>query len=304
MKPRSTTYVNTSSGAKRVSNNDTFSKNRDHRLFDAQDVMQYDLIAMVSYSRTLFSVVLFSLVALYLVAFAPSVVQAAVDLDEVLQAVASERNHNPFKPGEKAAQKHPIFPTLLSQADHYGSVVEWVPSVSAAVLELPFNESRMKVTSQDEFNGWFDEFEVPNLIYVHEKTSLVTLIHELRHALHVGVHGRIEGNEFDRALQINKRRIDQFHTHLMKSPLDLKTKRRLKILSTRLLETCSEVSAHHGDLLLAEAFRNAEAESHREFIKEYKLEFEKAYKALSRHPFSQGEEFVEDLNQHLAASGF
>lgn len=229
---------------------------------------------------------------------------ASVDLDEVLQSVASERSHNPFKIGEKAAIKHPIYPVLLSQADHYGSVVEWVPSVSGAVLELPFNENRMKVATSDEFNGWFDEFEVPNLIFVHDKASLVTLIHELRHALHVGIHGRIEGNAFDQALQKNKRRIDQFHARLMKSPLDLKTKNRLKRLSTRLLETCSEVSAHHGDLLLAEAFKNEEAESHRDFIKDYKLEFSKAYKALSRHPFSQGEEFVEDLNQHLAASGF
>lgn len=229
---------------------------------------------------------------------------SGADLDAIVQAVASERNQNPFKPGETAAMKHPIYPTLFLQAESYGSVVEWVPSVSAAVLELPFNENRYKVVTSDEFNGWFDEFEVPNLIIIHNKASLVTLIHELRHALHLGVHGRNEGNDFDQALQKNKRRIQKFHERLLKSPLDLKTKKRLKVFSTRLLETCSEVSAHHGDLLLAEAFKNKEAQSHRDFIAEYKLEFAKAYKALSRHPFSAGEEFVEDLNQHLAASGF
>jgi hypothetical protein len=44
--------------------------------------------------------------------------------------------------------------------------------------------------------------------------------------------------------------------------------------------------------------------SHRDFIADYKLEFAKAYKALSRHPFSAGDVFVEDLNQNLASSSF
>ena len=266
----------------------------------------------MSFSRTLVLLIASLLIVSLLFTAAPTVPQAAAqsvqpfaaDLDAVLQSVASERNHNPFKPGEAAALKHPVYPTLFLQAESYGSVVAWVPSVSGAVLNLPFRESRMKVSAQDEFNGWFDEFEVPNLIFVHNKASLVTLIHELRHALHIGIHGRNEGNVFDQALQKNKRRIQKFHERLFKSPLDLKTKKRLNVLSTRLLETCSEVSAHHGDLLLAEAFKNKEAQSHRDFIAEYKLEFAKAYKALSRHPFSAGEEFVEDLNQHLSASGF
>lgn len=243
-------------------------------------------------------------ISLLISASAAFSVGQAFDLDDILKEVASERSHNPFKVGERAAIGHPIYATLILQSERYGSIIEWVPSVSGAVLELPFNENRYKVVKSDEFDGWFDEFEVPNLIFVHNKSSLVTLIHELRHALHLGVHGRTEGNDFDQALQTNKRRIEKFHARLLKSPLDLKTKKRLKVLSTRLLETCSEVSAHHGDLLLAEAFENAEAESQRDFIKEYKLEFAKAYRALSRHPFSAGEEFVEDLNQQLAASGF
>ncbi len=229
---------------------------------------------------------------------------AAEDLDQVLQTVASERKFNPFKPGERAAKQHPVYSKLLIMADDYGSSVEWVASVSGAVLELPFHEDRMLVSKQDEFNGWFDEFEIPNLIFIHAQASMVTLIHELRHALHAGIHGNIEGNVFDQALQKNRARIESFHTKLAKSPLDLKTKKTLKRLSTRLLETCSEMSAHHGDLLLAKAFQNEEEQGHREFIKEYRREFLRSYKALSRHPFSQNEAFIEDLNASLAAAAF
>lgn len=227
----------------------------------------------------------------------------ALDLDQVIQDISSQQTINPFVKGDKAAFRHPIYPVLDQMAADFGSVIKWVPSVSAEVLNLPFVADRMKVQPSDEFNGWFDEYEVPNLIIVHKKASLVTLVHELRHALHIGVHGRIQGNTFDQEIQLNRVKIKRFHDKLLRSPMDTKTKTRLKYLSTRLLETCSEISAHHGDLLLAEAFKNREAKDHRRFIEEYRSEFLKSYRALSRHPFSQSEEFVEGLNQSLTASG-
>ena len=159
----------------------------------------------------------------------------AASLDDLLKIVSQDLKHNPYLGGEIEAKSHPQYSRLIELGHSFGSKLEWVDSVALRVLELPYDRERLKINPEDELIGWFDEIVIPNLIILDRTTNLATLIHELRHAVHLGTHRQISHNWFDRTLQINKKKIKEFHTKLNQSHLSKVEKTDLKRLSTRLL---------------------------------------------------------------------
>lgn len=220
----------------------------------------------------------------------------AKTLDDFINLIKNDSQYDPFLTGPAGAFKHPQYEELMGFAEQYHSTVKWVPSVAKEVLKLPFHQDRMSVRPTEVFDGWFDEFVLPNQVILSKKAAFITLVHELRHVVHLGSHGLTAGTKFDRLLQQNKKRIQRFQVRLVESNLPEEVKEQLKKLSTRLIETCSEVSAHEGDVVLSRSFGHDEmAESYLEFIQEYKAEFLQAFKVLKKNKFSQNEAFVNDL---------
>ena len=224
----------------------------------------------------------------------------ASELDFYLLSIQKNTQINPFEIGEHNAKKHPLYNKLEKEAHHLGAKIEWQNSVSKRVLELPYSENRMKIKEQDEFDGWFDEYTTPNLIIIHKDATLATLVHEIRHAIHLGQHD-IDKNVhwFDFILQQNKRLISLFKVKLNQLKIAKTEREKLNKLSTRLLETCSEISAHQGDLSLAQEFDQSLISVHQNFIKDYKNEFTRSYNLLKKNPISRNEIFVENLNLSL-----
>lgn len=246
------------------------------------------------YTRTMQQISLFGVIVFFVIgrltygAPAPS-------LDQIVHQLTSSKEFSPFIVGEDKSKKHPLYQNLLDLSKTFGAEVSWVNSVSKSVLQLPFHPERIVVKAHDEFDGWFDEFTTPSQIFIHKEATMIILIHELRHALHLGNHELLNGNAFDRLLQKNKKTIDQFKIQVQSSPLHSSTKRMLIKSATRLIETCSEISAHHGDLKLSKVYLMPEAQTYALFIKDYKKEFMKSYTQLKKHPFSSTQEFVDEL---------
>jgi hypothetical protein len=220
-------------------------------------------------------------------------------LDTVINAIRRDREHEPFKIGESNAKKHPQYPGLMTMVERFGAEVEWVKGVSKRVLELPYNPARMKVTVKDSFDGWFDEFTTPNLIIIDRGTNILTLVHELRHVVHLGTNTIYEGTWYDLRVKQNHDRVLAFHKKISKSSLSKKDKAALKLLATRLVESCSEISAHWGDYAIAKSFEREETEDYLGFVKEYKNEFFKSYYKLKTYPLAKNEVFISDLNDAL-----
>ncbi len=223
------------------------------------------------------------------------------ELDQSIVLIKEEGSLNPFNKGESEALKHPVYKKLFLLSKMYGSVIEWHNSVSKRVLGLPYSPDRMKIKVQDEFDGWFDEYTKPNLIIIHQEASLVTLVHELRHALHLGGHKILDGNWFDVVLQKNKKKILKFHEFLEENQTSLSQAELMKIkkVSTRLLETCSEISAHQGDLILAREFDSSFVDGYKKLIQGYKNEFNRSYNYLIKNKNSENEPFIKELKTSL-----
>ncbi len=229
-----------------------------------------------------------------------SFIASSSELDHYFNQIKNDSINNPFLKGEENSLNHPLYQKLKILSLSYGSTIEWHNSVSKRVLELPFHPDRMKIKKSDEFDGWFDEFTKPNLIIIHQEASLVTLIHELRHSLHLGTHKIIESEWFDLSLQKNKKKIFQFQEKIQNTPLTKNEILKLKKLTTRLIETCSEISAHEGDLVLAREFDQSLEEGFKSLIKDYKLEFKNTYNQLIKNSLTQNEDFVLELNIALS----
>lgn len=235
-----------------------------------------------------------------ILSFLMSLCVQATTLDDVIGTIVDNTHHNPFVIGKTKSSGHPQYSDLMDFAQKYKTTIKWVPSVAKEVLRLPFNSDRMAVKPNDKFDGWFDEFVSPNQVIMSNKAAFIILIHELRHVVHLGSHGLIEGTWFDRLLQTNKQLITQFHKKLAQSKLSALKQLELKTKSTRLIETASEISAHQGDVVLAKSFGDEEvAEAYLEFIEDYKAEFSQAFKALKKHPFSRDESFLNDIDDGL-----
>ena len=224
----------------------------------------------------------------------------AKTLDDVVSEMKSGQYGDPFVVGPSRAKKNLLYDDLLRIAADFNTDVKWVRSVSASVRALPFHPDRMNVKASDEFDGWFDEYTDPNQIFVHNKAALIILIHELRHAVQLGSHGKIRGTWFDQLLQRSRAKIHDFQSDLSESSLSKAWQFKLRKSSQRLLETSSEISAHRGDLELSKAYKRPEAESYARFIKEYRAEFNRSLRVLRSHPFSKNQSFVNDLEVGLA----
>lgn len=224
----------------------------------------------------------------------------AKTLDDHLVDFQRDGEHSPFVVGPTASRRHPKYLELLATAKTFRTSVRWVSSIPRAVLALPHHPDRHLPKPTDELDGWFDEFTTPNRILLHDQAPLITLIHELRHAVQLGQHGLRAGTWFDRLLQKNVRAIRRFKEKVDQTNLHASTKKKLKRLATRLVETCSEISAHEGDLILSRQFnRTFEAQSYERFIHEYQTEFENAYFELGRYPITHEETFAVELRDGL-----
>jgi hypothetical protein len=224
----------------------------------------------------------------------------AKTLDDFIDVIQKNPQYDPFVVGEAEALRHPLNSELMEFAQKYNTTVIWTTSVAKEVLKLPFHPDRMVIKKNEALDGWFDDLVSPNSIILHQEAAFITLIHELRHAVQLGSHGLNSGTAFDRLLQQNKRRILKFHQRMIESDLAATHQERLKKAATRLVETASEISAHEGDVVLSKSYGHKEtAASYLQFIREYKAEFLKDYKALKKDPFSQNEVFIEDLYQGL-----
>lgn len=223
----------------------------------------------------------------------------ALSLDDILERMAEDKEHSPFVVGLSNSENHPQYPSLVRFAEAHTTQVEWVKSVSESVLKLPFHPDRMRIRKSDEFDGWFDEYTNPNIIYLHQEAALIILVHELRHALQLGTHEQISGSWFDRALQINKKRVIDFQTRLRSVPMSAAMRHKLRKLSQRLIETCSEISAHQGDLMLALTFHQPQSKTYRKYIGEYLLEFKNAARLLKSSKISRSELFIAELESSL-----
>ncbi len=206
-------------------------------------------------------------------------------LDNILTKIKSNRAHNPFAIGEKAALRHPDYKKIKEFATFLNVDIKWTPSVSAYVLKLDFLEERYKVKKTDEFDGWFDEFTDPQLIIIHQESNLVTLLHEMRHALHLGrftfISNQIELAWFDQFLLNQKKNIQKYHEWInQNSQYTNAQKKKYRKCATRILETASEISAHAYDVELAESFKHPHLTSFKSFIKDYLKEHLKNQKCL------------------------
>lgn len=220
----------------------------------------------------------------------------AKTLDDFVVQIESNQKYDPFVIGGVKAARHPLFSELMAFAKEYNTNVKWVPSVAQEVLRLPFHPSRMVIQKDQPLDGWFDELISPNRIILHDESAFITLIHELRHAVQLGTHGLNKGSEFDRLLQKNKRRIAKFHLKIAGSDLPEAEISHLKTLSTRLVESASEVCAHQGDVVLSRKYGHDDfVSSYIQYIEEYKDEFIESYKALKKNAISQNELFLDEL---------
>lgn len=223
-----------------------------------------------------------------------------LSLDQVLTQLSQNREHSPFKRGETIVRRHPLYSDMVALARTYNTKVVWATSVPGEVLQFPYNDERIKVDMTWELEGWFDEFTSPNVIILDRQTYLSTLMHEIRHAIQLGSHGKISGNWFDKLLQSNKKKAAQFQARLKKMKISEKQRKHLHMQATRLIEMCSEINAHSDEIKLARAHKNQEQTSNnRDFVEEYKAEYTKAYKALKASEFSKNEAFIESVDEGL-----
>ena len=152
---------------------------------------------------------------------------------------------------------------LYTFAKELNVKIEKVSSVSRRVLKLPFNPRRMKISADDQLEGWFDEYSSSNLIIIEKKATVMTLVHELRHAIHLGAHHPLMGNKLDRQIEKAKAQAKNFEE------------------GQALIENASEIVAHTDELKMAEGLGDQELqESAIYFRKEYLKEFKKRAKAL------------------------
>ncbi|MGE3388011.1 MAG: hypothetical protein AB7K41_14875 [Bdellovibrionales bacterium] len=224
---------------------------------------------------------------------------ADLSLDAEIEAMLSLPEHPPFVK-EATAKQHPRYATLLELGEALNAEVRWTKSVARAVLKLPFHPDRYRFKKDSEFDGWFDEFTTPNLILIHNQATLVILVHELRHALHLGSHGLVVGNEYDRLLIQAKREIEKYQNGLnQRQDLTVAKRRRMRKLSTRLVETFSEIMAHHGDYRLTVAFDPDAIEAQKKFMRDYRNEFRRAYQELSLDQMTKRQSFMRQLPEGL-----
>ncbi len=236
--------------------------------------------------------------ALFLIAavlFSISALAKEPTLNDLLLKLDQDTAHSPFVRGQKRATEHPLYPELLKFAKMYNAKIVWTPSVAKYVLSLPPHPDRLKVSEQDEFDGWFEEFENPNQIILDGNTAMIILVHELRHALHLGSHKLMPGSWYDLLLQRKKKEIRKFELSIQQSSLPGKEQRKLRQWLSRLIETCSEISAHQGDVMLSTTFGRPELDSYIRFISEYKQEFLQNYNRLKDHPFTKDATFLDEL---------
>jgi hypothetical protein len=225
---------------------------------------------------------------------------SSYSLDTFIEQTAKDKIHSPFLRGEPNVKNHPLYKDIIAFARTLNTKIIWSDSVSEAVLKFPHNEARMKVSLEDEFEGWFDEFTSPNTIVLHRDTFFSTLIHEMRHTVQLGSHNKITGNWFDKVLQTNKKKVAAFIEKVKKLRLKESEKKKLQTEATKLIETCSEINAHSDEVSLARSHRSLEqVQNNKEFVAEYKAEYKKAYQFLKKHELSSNESFIPEVDKAL-----
>jgi hypothetical protein len=227
-------------------------------------------------------------------------VPADNSLDTLFKQAGQDRAHSPFERGEAKVKRHPLYKELVELARAYNTKIVWASNVAVEVLKFPYNDERVKIDNTWDLEGWFDEFLSPNEIVLDKNTFLSTILHETRHAIQLGSHGRIAGNWFDKLLQSNKRKVTQFQERLKKMKMGLKERKALHMQATRLVEMCSEINAHSDEMNLGKALGDKEqVTNNKDFVNEYKAEYTKAYKALKASEISKNEAFIENVDEGL-----
>ncbi len=224
---------------------------------------------------------------------------SAATIDQIYAEIAKDPKNSPFVIGPIESMNHPIYSKIESLAQSYSTEIQWTPSVSQSVLQLPFHPERMIIHPTDEFDGWFDEFTSPNLLLIHNEAAMIILLHELRHALHLGRHPLLPGHWFDENLQKYKQLIDLEKKRLDQAPVDLNLKKSLLGLLTRMIEAPSEIVAHQGDVFLCQKFKKPELTSYLQSIQDYKKEFLKTYKSLKSSPLTKHISVLDQIYKDL-----
>lgn len=225
--------------------------------------------------------------------------KAQLNLDLEIRNLLLSTKQNPFVSYPNSL-RHGSYANLKNLATQLGTQVKWTSSVASSVKQLPFNESRIIVFKDDEFDGWFDEYVTPQLILIHKQATLVTMIHELRHALHLGKHLPKSAGVYDKFLYNMNQTTIRFH-QTIELDRQLTQSRKLKIKSStkKLVETFSELIAHNGDYCLAKIYRPDLVKSNVEFLKEYKREFEFNFVQLSKLGLQLKGSYVEILRNKM-----
>ena len=234
---------------------------------------------------------------------APKVINQILSLEQRIQFIIKERNYSPLAGGQEHVMQHPDYESLVFFADQLGVKISWVDSIAESVLALPHEQDRMKVRLEDKFQGWFEEYTHPNIIFLDRKTSLSTLVHELRHAIHLGTYGTRMGTPLDRSIQRSKAEALIFRERIEGSPLPINRIKHLRKLSIEYIETASEILAYSDEYTVAAAFQDqAEMDSAILGRNRYWRKLHRIYKALKADPVSQNETFVESLMESMSAS--
>ncbi|MEW6056162.1 MAG: hypothetical protein AB1540_06070 [Bdellovibrionota bacterium] len=198
------------------------------------------------------------------------------------------RSVSPVEPGKTATRKHPRYKTLLKTAETLGVTVKWKTNL-ARMAGVPIRDG-------EELEGYFDS--ETNAVYLDSKiASLNTLVHELRHALHLGTAHPITGQKFDREVQLANRVGLKFDEQLnTRSDLSEERKAELIDFKDEVVVTASEISAHYHDLLIS--IRRRAVSPTRDslvFRKQYRRDFILAYKKIKSAPELENLEFLDRL---------
>jgi len=141
---------------------------------------------------------------------------------------------NPFKTRDPGVY-------LTDLAKYLNIQIEWTNSIYDKVMQLKPHKCRLKPNKKFIYLGWFDQYTSPNIIFLHTDCTLDTIIHEMRHALHLGNHNLLNGNVIDQEIQ-------KYTTYV-------NTLENPSVYYIRYAEYASEIIAYTHDYSLALRFR-------------------------------------------------
>lgn len=214
-------------------------------------------------------------------------------------ASALDRPYSPVVQGQAHVEGHPHYQRLLAVACSLGVRVEWVSNVAKA--------TGMKLRPGETIEGYFDD--VRNLVFLDRRiASLATVVHELRHALHLGLNHPVVGGGFEREIQLAVREGKRLEAEV-KTRADLTETERKKLigLKEKLVVNASEIASHYHDLLiLLRRHAHAQAKASAHYRKLYRRQFDYAYEklesmgAIEQYPFLK--KLAEDLDRYYAVT--